>query len=93
MEIKKEENDEKPEGDAALNQLFQKIYADGSDEVKRAMNKSFVSITILLYTACVWVYLFIIQYICHLINIMYTNTEFTAGILPLFQIIGASKWK
>ena len=40
-QLQDEEKTENLEGDAALNNLFKQIYSDGSDEVKRAMNKSF----------------------------------------------------
>lgn len=38
------EDEEKAEleGDAAVNRLFQKIYRDADDDVRRAMNKSYV---------------------------------------------------
>uniref|UniRef100_A0A1I8G7F3 SGT1 protein n=2 Tax=Macrostomum lignano TaxID=282301 RepID=A0A1I8G7F3_9PLAT len=39
--IAKSIEDEKLEGDAALNDLFQKIYSDGTDEQRKAMVKSF----------------------------------------------------
>ncbi|KAI3961552.1 hypothetical protein MKW92_032746 [Papaver armeniacum] len=41
-QVKKEEKEEKLEGDAALNKLFSDIYKDADDDTKRAMRKSFL---------------------------------------------------
>ena len=41
QEVEKEEEDDQLEGDAAVSKLFKKIYADASDDVKKAMLKSY----------------------------------------------------
>ena len=41
VDIEQELANDKPEGEAALNEMFQKIYANADDNTKRAMNKSF----------------------------------------------------
>uniref|UniRef100_A0A1B6MTK1 CS domain-containing protein n=1 Tax=Graphocephala atropunctata TaxID=36148 RepID=A0A1B6MTK1_9HEMI len=40
--VETELKDDASQGEAALNELFQRIYSEGSDEVKKAMNKSFL---------------------------------------------------
>merc|ERR1712113_399588 len=40
-EVVKEDAEDKKEGDQAMNELFQKIYADGNEDTRRAMIKSF----------------------------------------------------
>ncbi|PIM99582.1 Suppressor of G2 allele of skp1 [Handroanthus impetiginosus] len=41
-QVKKEEKDEKLDGDAALNKFFRDIYRDADEDTRRAMSKSFV---------------------------------------------------
>ncbi|CAK7338713.1 unnamed protein product [Dovyalis caffra] len=41
-EVKKEEKEEKLDGDAALNKFFREIYQDADEDTRRAMKKSFV---------------------------------------------------
>lgn len=41
-QVKKEEKDEKLDGDAAVNKIFREIYQNADEDMRRAMSKSFV---------------------------------------------------
>ena len=46
-EVKKQEKDEKLEGDAALDKSLREMYSNADEDMRRAMSKSFVSIYLL----------------------------------------------
>ncbi|XP_033144245.1 protein SGT1 homolog A isoform X2 [Brassica rapa] len=46
-EVKKQDNDEKLEGDAALDKSLREMYSNADEDMRRAMSKSFVSIYLL----------------------------------------------
>ncbi|KAL2540215.1 Protein SGT1B [Abeliophyllum distichum] len=41
-QVKKEEKEEKLDGDAALNKFFRDVYGDADEDTRRAMSKSFL---------------------------------------------------
>lgn len=45
-----QEKEEKLDGDAALNKFFRDIYQDADEDTRRAMRKSFVRLTIILFS-------------------------------------------
>ena len=49
-DLKKKEDDDKPEGGEALNKLFKDIYGNADEDTRRAMVKPFVSRSVRLAT-------------------------------------------
>jgi suppressor of G2 allele of SKP1 len=47
-----QEKEEKLEGDAALNKFFRDIYSDADEDMRRAMMKSFVCLSLAQLMKC-----------------------------------------